>query len=194
MIYVGKDSLVKILGSLSIFPERAKIVMDSGTLSVGHVVNWHYYYSTELGKIVSELDYVEAEGVTFDTEVEFKGSKPRLELTRVDDNKDIYLSFDAAVRLSFELPELPYTNAAIYGAEIVEFKRVANYSFDLSKVGKTGGKYVLAEAGGSLKITDEELARMNDALPSGRSARIYVSGKQLILSVRGTYGLRMIVK
>ncbi|MBO5751077.1 MAG: hypothetical protein J6R80_01580, partial [Kiritimatiellae bacterium] len=75
-----------------------------------------------------------------------------------------------------------------------EFKRVANYSFDLSKVGKAGGKYVLAEAGDLLKITDEELARMNAALPSGRSARIYVSGNQLILRVRGTYGLRMIVK
>ncbi len=194
MIYVGKDSLVEILGSLTIYPERAKIVMDSGTLRVKHVVNWHYYYSKTHSKIVDKLDDIQADGVTFDTEVEFKGSKPRLELTRVDDNKDIYLSFDAAVRLSFELPELPYTNAAIYGAEIVEFKRVANYSFDLSKVGKAGGKYVLAEAGGSLKIKDEELARMNDALPSGRSARIYVSGNQLILRVRGTYGLRMIVK
>ena len=194
MIYVGKDSLVKISGSLNIYPERAKIVMDSGTLRVGHVVNWHYYYSTEEGNVVSDLKYVEAEGVTFDTEVEFKGSKPRLELTRVDDNKDVYLSFDAAVRLSFELPELPYTNAAIYAAEIVEFKRVANYSFDLSKVGKAGGKYVLAEAGDLLKITDDELARMNAALPSDRSAKIEVSGNQLILSVRSMFGLKIIVR
>ena len=190
MVYVGKDALVRVSSRLRIYPKCAQIVVEDGTFRAENYIEWHYYYSKTQGKLVDNLNDVEADGVTFDTGIELKGAKPRFEFT----NAGRDLSFNASVRIAFELPELPYPNAAIYGAKGVEFKRVANYSFDLSKVGKAGGKYVLAEAGDLLKITDEELARMNAALPSGRSARIYVSGNQLILRVRGTYGLRMIVK
>ena len=154
------------------------------------MINWHNYWSKTQNKNVDNLNDAEADGVTFDTEIKFMGSNPRFEFT----NSGRDLGFDASVKLSFELPDAPYANAAIYGARNVNFANVADYSFDLSGVGAQGGKYVLAEAAGTLTVNSAELARMNAALPSTRKARVYVSGKQLILRVGSTLGLSLIVK
>lgn len=184
-LYVGKDSLVRVAANLVVYPERVRLVMDDGTLKVESVIVWHRYYSSAQGKIVENLDDAEADGVTFGTELAFMGSKPRLEFT----NAGRDLGFDAGERLSFELPEAPYAAAAIYGARNVNFANVAGYSFDLSRVGQAGGKYVLAEAAGTMSVNAEDLARMNAALPLTRNAKIYVEGKQLILRVGNTLGL-----
>ena len=189
-IYIGKDSLLRVTENFFFFPERARLVMDDGTFRAEKVINWHYYWSKTQGKTVDNLNDVEADGVTFDTELKFMGSKPRFEFT----NSGRSLGFDASVKLSFELPDAPYANAAIYGAYNVSFANVASYSFDLSGVGAQGGKYVLAEAAGTLTVNSAELARMNAALPSTRKARVYVGGKQLILRVGSTLGLSVIVK
>ena len=183
-IYVGRDSLVQVASALTFFPERAKLVMEDGTFRVEHVINWHYYWSKPQGKLVDSLKDAEADGVTFDTEFKFMGEKPRFEFT----NAGRDLGFDAGERLSFELPEAPYAAAAIYGARNVNFANVAGYSFDLSRVGQAGGKYVLAEAAGTMSVNTVELERMNAALPSTRSAKISVVGKQLILKVGSTLG------
>ena len=189
-LYVGKDSLVRVAANLVVYPERARLVMDDGTLRVESVIVWHRYYSSAQGKIVENLNNAEADGVTFDTELAFMGSKPCLEFTNA--NRD--LGFDAGERLSFELPEAPYAAAAIYGARNVNFTNVAGYSFDLSRVGKAGGKYVLAEAAGTLTVNADELTRMNAALPSDRNANISVDGKQLILKVGNTFGFTLTIQ
>ena len=189
-IYIGKDSLLCVTDNLFFYPERARLVMDDGTFRVEKVINWHYYWSTTQGKTVDNLNDAEADGVTFDTEIKFMGSNPRFEFT----NSGRGLGFDAGERLSFVLPESPYENAAIYGAYNVSFANVADYSFDLSGVGAQGGKYVLAEAAGTLTVNSAELARMNAALPSTRKARVYVSGKQLIIRVVSTLGFSVIVR
>ena len=183
-IYVGKDSLVRVADHLFVYPERARLVMEDGTFRAESVINWHYYWSQTQNKLVDNLNDAEADGVTFDTELKFIGSKPRFEFT----NAGRDLVFDAGERLSFELPESPYAAAAIYGARHVNFANVAEYSFDLSRVGMEGGKYALAEAAGTLSVNAAELERMNAALPSTRNAKIYVDGKQLILRVGTTLG------
>ncbi|MBQ2631516.1 MAG: hypothetical protein IJG13_17705 [Kiritimatiellae bacterium] len=190
MLYVGKDSLVRVTSHLIVYPERARIVIDDGTFRAESVINWHNYWSKTQNKNVDNLNDAEADGVTFDTELKFMGENPRFEFT----NSDRDLGFDAGERLSFVLPELPYANAAIYGARNVNFTNVADYSFDLSGVGVQGGKYVLAEAANALNVNAAELERMNAALPSTRKARVYVSGKQLILRVGSTHGLSVIIK
>lgn len=190
MLYVGKDSLVRAISHLIVYPERARIVIDDGTFRAESVINWHNYWSKTQNKNVDNLNDAEADGVTFDTELKFMGENPRFEFT----NSDRDLGFDAGERLSFVLPELPYANAAIYGARNVNFTNVADYSFDLSGVGVQGGKYVLAEAANALNVNAAELERMNAALPSTRKARIYVSGKQLVLRVGSTLGLSVIIK
>ncbi|MBQ6329403.1 MAG: hypothetical protein IJI35_10350 [Kiritimatiellae bacterium] len=190
MLYVGKDSLVRVTSHLIVYPERARIVIDDGTFRAESVINWHNYWSKTQNKNVDNLNDAEADGMTFDTELKFMGENPRFEFT----NSDRDLGFDAGERLSFVLPELPYANAAIYGARNVNFTNVADYSFDLSGVGVQGGKYVLAEAANALNVNAAELERMNAALPSTRKARVYVSGKQLILRVGSTHGLSVIIK
>lgn len=189
-LYVGKDSLVRVAANLVVYPERARLVMGDGTLRVESVIVWHRYYSSAQGIIVENLNNAEADGVTFDTELAFMGSKPRLEFT----NAGRDLGFDAGERLSFELPESPYAAAAIYGARNVNFTNVAGYSFDLSRVGKAGGKYVLAEAAGTLTVNAADLTRMNAALPSDRNANISVDGKQLILKVGNTFGFTLTIQ
>ena len=189
-IYVGEDSLVRVTSYLTVYPERARLVMDDGTIRADHVINWHNYWSKTQGKLVDNLNDAEADGVTFDTELKFIGSKPRFEFT----NAGRDLGFDAGERLSFELPESPYAAAAIYGASNVKFKNVAGYSFDLSRVGQAGGKYVLAEAAGTLTVNAADLTRMNEALPSTRKGKIYVDGKQLILKVGSTLGLTITIR
>ena len=175
---------MRVTTYLTVYPERARLVMDDGTIRAEHVINWHNYWSKTQGKLVDNLNDAEADGVTFDTELKFIGSKPRFEFT----NAGRDLGFDAGERLSFELPESPYAAAAIYGARNVNFTNVADYSFDLSRVGMEGGKYALAEAAGTMTVNAAELERMNAALPPTRSARIYVEGKQLILRVGSTLG------
>ena len=190
MLYVGKDSLVRVASNFIVYPERARIVIDDGTFRAESVINWHNYWSKTQGKAVDNLNDAVADGVTFDTEIKFLGSKPRFEFT----NSGRDLGFDAGERISFVLPESPYAEAAIYGARNVNFTNVAGYSFDLSGVGAQGGMYVLAEAAGALTVNQAELARMNAALPSTRKARIYVSGKKLVLRVGSTLGFFVIFK
>ena len=189
-VFVGDGSLLDLHQYLFFYPERAKLTISNGTFRARNVINWHYYYSKTQGKTVDNLNDAEADGVTFDTEIKFMGSNPRFEFT----NSGRDLGFDAGERLSFVLPELPYAEATIYGARNVNFTNVAGYSFDLSGVGVQGGKYVLAEAAGTLTVRSDELERMNAALPSTRKAKIYVSGKQLILRVGSTLGLSVIVR
>ena len=189
-IYVGEDSLVRVADHLFVYPERARLVMEDGTFRAESVINWHYYWSKTQNKLVDNMNDAEADGVTFDTELKFMGSKPRFEFT----NAGRDLAFDAGERLSFELPASPYAAAAIYGARNVKFTDVAGYSFDLSRVGKAGGKYVLAEAAGTLTVSADELTRMNAALPSDRNANISVDGKQLILKVGNTFGFTLTIQ
>ena len=190
LLYVGTDSLVRVASHFIVYPERARLVMEDGTFRAEYVINWHNYWSKTQNKLVDNLNDAEADGVTFDTELKFMGSKPRFEFT----NAGRDLGFDAGERLSFELPESPYAAAAIYGARNVNFTNVAGYSFDLSRVGQAGGKYVLAEAAGTLTVNAAELTRMNVALPSTRKAKIYVEGKQLILKVGSTLGLTITIR
>ena len=190
LLHVGKDSLVRVASNLIVYPERARIVIDDGTFRAESIINWHNYWSKTQGKVVDNLNDAETDGVTFDTEIKFIGSKPRFEFA----NAGRELGFDAGERISFELPESPYADAVIYGAQNVRFANVAGYSFDLSAVGQAGGKYILAEAAGTLTVNSAELARMNAALPLARKARIYVDGKQLILRVGSTFGFTVIVK
>ena len=189
-IRIGEDSLVEVSQNMFFYPKNAKMVLDDGTFRAVSVINWHYYYSESQGKVMDTLAAAEADGVTFDTEIEFKGSHPRFEST----NAGRSLGFDASVHLSFALPESPYAEAAIYGAYDVSFVNVASYSFNLDGVGLYGGKYTIAEAARNLTVGTAELERMNAALPSTRKAKIYVEGKKLVLRVGSNAGLAIIFK
>lgn len=207
-LYVGKDSLAWTPSILQMSPGGNIVEIEDGTLRA-KFLQLSYYYSDVKKTIDDNMEQAEKEfekpaGEIWGSRFIFRGTKPVLRCPYDDSTEKSGRSgdeFDRSCIVTFELPEEPYANPPLQSSLKVAFYDGAVVNFDLSKVGITGGKYVLADMteAGTLTVSTEQLAAMQANLTAaatavGRKAKIYVDGKKLVCKVNSNLGTTIILR
>lgn len=207
-LYVGKDSLVWTPSILQMCPGGNIVEIEDGTLRA-KFLRFCYYYSnikktTDDNMARAEEEFGKPAGEIWGNRFIFRGTKPVLRCPHDDSTDGANRTgdeFDRSCIVTFELPEEPYANPPLQSSLRVAFYDGAVVTFDLSKVGIEGGKYVLADMteAGTLTVSADQLAAMQANLTAaatavGRKAKIYVDGKKLVCKVNSNLGTLLIIR